>query len=375
MTQTGIPDRMKAAQQRGFGAIDQVLTVAIDVPVPRELKSDQILVRVHAASINPIDWKILNGNLSLIQKYSWPHIPGFDCSGIVVDVGPSVKRFRIGDCVYGNVSTEGGSYAEYVRGSQKLFALKPKNLSHIEASACPLACETSYQALFNHGKVTKDSKVFICGGATATGLFGIQLAKAVGAHVATTCSERNLDILKNKLGLNIVQNPELGESLGDLLVINYQEKDFGIELNGQNYDVVYDCTGGYEQWSSAQHILKPGGKFITIVGDDKKSEINLKSILSVGSSLVNRKFWSVVNSSHPSYSLIFLRMSYEELDILRTNFFEKDLIKPIIDQTFDFDLHGLQGMYEKSKSGKARGKLVLKIVTDTDEQQETIIDK
>ncbi|CAF1654199.1 unnamed protein product, partial [Didymodactylos carnosus] len=154
----------------------------------------------------------------------------------------------------------------------------------------------------------------------------------------------------------------------DVLVINYQEKDFGTELSGQNYDIVYDCTGGYQQWSSAQRILKPGGKFITIVGDDKTSEINFKSIASMGSSMVNRKFWSVVSPSQPSYTLVLIRVSSQELDLLRTNYFETDMVKPVIDEIFEFDTHGLHSMYEKSKSGKAQGKLILKVVDDTDEQ-------
>jgi NADPH:quinone reductase-like Zn-dependent oxidoreductase len=200
-TDNGIPNVMKAAQQSGFGEARQVLTLSENVPVPRELSSKQILVRVHAASINPIDWKTLNGNLSLITRFSFPHVPGKDVAGVVVDKGSGVKRFQVGDKVYGNLGTSDGSYAEYARGEESSFALKPNNLTMEEAAAVPLACETSYQALFSKASppIAAGSKILIAGGSTATGLFAIQLAKAVGAHVTTTCSQRNISLLE-KLG-------------------------------------------------------------------------------------------------------------------------------------------------------------------------------
>jgi NADPH:quinone reductase-like Zn-dependent oxidoreductase len=201
-TTYSIPSVMKAAQHNTYGEARDVLTLRDDVPVPRELSSKQILIRVNAASINPIDWKLLNGNLSLIRRVSFPHIPGLDVAGVVVDVGSGVKRLKPGDKVYGDAGFASGSYAEYVRENESMFALKPKNLTMEEAAALPIACETSYQALFTKASppVGAGTKVFICGGSSATGLFAIQLAKAVGAQVATTCSQRNFSLLA-KLGL------------------------------------------------------------------------------------------------------------------------------------------------------------------------------
>jgi NADPH:quinone reductase-like Zn-dependent oxidoreductase len=196
-----IPTMMTAAQQNGYGEARDVITLEHNVPVPRRLSSNQILVRVHAAAINPIDWKLLNGNLSLIIRFSFPHIPGKDVAGVVVDVGSSVKHLKVGDKIYGNLHSDEGTYAEYVRGNESQFALKPSNLTMVEAAAVPLACETSYQVLFIKAspRVGPGSKVFVCGGASATGWYALQLAKAAGAHVATTCSQRNFSLME-KLG-------------------------------------------------------------------------------------------------------------------------------------------------------------------------------
>jgi D-arabinose 1-dehydrogenase-like Zn-dependent alcohol dehydrogenase len=249
---SGIPSVMKAAQQSGFGEARQVLTLSENVPVPRELSSKQILVRVHAASINPIDWKTLNGNLSLVTRFSFPHIPGKDVAGVIVDVGSGVKRFQVGDKVYGNLGMNDGSYAEYVRGDESVFALKPNNLSMEEAAAVPLACETSYQALFNKSSppIGPGSKILIAGGSTATGLYAIQLAKAVGAYVTATSSQRNFGLLEKlgwivfliyvikficlfSIGYNITQtNSETNNDSNQLHIIDYNEKDFGQELQG-----------------------------------------------------------------------------------------------------------------------------------------------
>ena len=169
-----------------------------------------------------------------------------------MSVPPSI--LHVGDQVYGNVGNHGGAYAEYLRGDEQLFALNPTNLTMEEAAAVPLACETSYQALFKKASppVRKGKKVFICGAGAAN------------------------------------------------------ERDFGEELREEEYDLVYDCVGGQQQWIAAQRILKRGGSFITITGDDAKSSFTVGSVLRLVSSQVNRKFWSVFGSAHYQYILHFL---------------------------------------------------------------------
>ena len=193
-----IPSVMKAAQQTNYGDVRDVLTLRDDVPVPRQLSAKQVLVRVHAASINPADWKLLNGNLSIVSRYAFPHIPGSDLAGVIVDVGSEVRRFRLGDEVYGTLGIQGGSYAEYARADESSLALKPTNLSMEEAAAVPLAAETSYGVLFHRlsPPVGRGMKIFICGGGSGTGHFAVQLAKAAGATVATTCSARNFPLME-----------------------------------------------------------------------------------------------------------------------------------------------------------------------------------
>ncbi|CAF3988790.1 unnamed protein product [Rotaria sordida] len=169
----------------------------------------------------------------------------------------------------------------------------------VEAAAVPLACETSYQVLFKQASpiIGPGSKIMVCGGSSATGLYAIQLAKAVGAHVATTCSQRNFSLME-KLGYRVVEaSDDMTVDPQQLIVIDYNNKDFGQELKDQDYDVVCDCVGGEQQWIAAQQILKRGGQFITIVGNDPEMKITLKYLATMGSSLLAHKFRSIFSSA------------------------------------------------------------------------------
>ncbi|CAF1639449.1 unnamed protein product, partial [Didymodactylos carnosus] len=165
----------------------------------------------------------------------------------------------------------------------------------------------------------------------------------------------------------IYDKSELTNEEEQLLVIDYNQKDFGEEFKGENYDVVYDCVGGGQQWISAQQILKRHGHFITLAGDDTTSGFTMKYLVNLGSSLINRKFWSVFGSAHHNYIFHFLRISFEDLDDIRTNYIETRKLKPLIDTVFDWRKQGAEALYlayEKSKSGKAQGKLILKIADE-----------
>ncbi len=166
-------------------------------------------------------------------------------------------------------------------------------------------------------------------------------------------------------GYKIIQTKEeINNDQDQLFVIDYNAKDFGQELQGQNYDLVYDCVGGEEQWTSAQQILKQGGQFITIVGDDPKSATSIKSIATMGSNLIGRKLSSVFSSNHHNYIMLIYKQTAEELDDIRTKYMETGKVKSIIDTVYDWRKDGVEALYslyEKSKSGKAQGKLILKI--------------
>ncbi len=194
------------------------------------------------------------------------------------------------------------------------------------------------------------------------------------------------EVFSFTLGYNITQtNTEATNDEKQLHIIDYNEKNFGQELKGkfifywnllldwiflclgQNYDVVYDCVGGIEQWTSAQEVLKRGGHFLTIVGDDTQTIISVKSVLSLVPSLMNRKFWSTFGSSHHKYGFHFLKENSQDLDDLRTTYIETGKVKPLIDTVFDWRKDGVEALYslyEKSKSGKAQGKLILKIADE-----------
>jgi NADPH:quinone reductase-like Zn-dependent oxidoreductase len=136
---------------------------------------------------------------------------------------------------------------------------------------------------------------------------------------------------------------------------------------GENYDVVYDCVGGQQQWISAQQVLKSHGQFITIVGDDTKSVLSVKSMASMGFGLLNRKLWSIVGSLHHNYIFHFLKPTFQDLDDIRTKYVETGKVKPLLDTVFDWRKDGVQALYsiyDKSKSGKAQGKIVLKIADE-----------
>jgi NADPH:quinone reductase-like Zn-dependent oxidoreductase len=170
------------------------------------------------------------------------------------------------------------------------------------------------------------------------------------------------------IGYKIVQeSDEIKDDPQQLLVIDYSNKNFGEVLQGKNYDVVYDCVGGEQQWSAAQQILKRGGQFITINGDDPEATVSLKSAVTIGPRILSRKICSVFGSSHHSYIFHLLQPTYQELDDMRTKYLETGKVKSLIDTVFDWEKDGVEAiykLYEKSKSGKAQGKLILKITDE-----------
>src|SRR5437763_8613862 len=219
-----------------------------DMPEP-EVREDDVLVQVHAAGVNVLDSKIRNGEFKLILPYRLPLILGNDVAGVVVRVGSKVRRFKPGDEVYARPHQDRiGTFAEFIAMNEADIALKPKNLTMEEAASIPLVGLTAWQVLVERARLKKGQKVLIHAGSGGVGTFAIQLAKHLGATVATTTSSVNVDLVK---------------SLGADVVIDYKKQDFEKVLSG--YDVVLNSLGT-DTLEKSLSVLKPGGKLISISG-------------------------------------------------------------------------------------------------------------
>ncbi|HSH90135.1 MAG TPA: NADP-dependent oxidoreductase, partial [Ramlibacter sp.] len=218
------------------------------VPAP-ELRDDEVLVQVHAAGLNLLDSKIRDGEFKLILPYRLPIILGHDVAGEVVKVGPRVRQFKAGDEVYARADDfRIGTFAEFVAVKEASLAPKPKGLTMEEAGSIPLVALTAWQALVERAKVQKGQKVFIQAGSGGVGTVAIQLAKHLGAMVATTTSTGNVALVK---------------SLGADVVIDYKTQDFEDVL--QDYDVVLHSQDS-KTLEKSLRVLKPGGKLVSISG-------------------------------------------------------------------------------------------------------------
>jgi NADPH:quinone reductase-like Zn-dependent oxidoreductase len=221
-----------------------------DVPAPR-VGPNGVLVRVHASSVNPVDWKFRRGLLDPVRPVLFPVIWGCDLSGIVTEVGPAVTLFQPGDEVFGFkdgyvAKTYRGAYAECVVVPEKSLARKPRNLSHEQAAAVPLAALTAWQSLLNKGKLAPGKRVLIHAGAGGVGIMAIQIAKAFGAFVAATAGPRNQDFLRE---------------LGADLAIDYTRER--IEEIRPKFHLVLDGVGR-SVWAASFRALKAGGRLVTL---------------------------------------------------------------------------------------------------------------
>jgi len=215
---------MKAVIINRYGSPDVLQYQDVELP---QIKRDQLLVRVHAASVNPIDWKIRKGMLRLFTGNSFPMILGFDVSAEVVEVGQSVTQFKPGDLIYARLDQlPGGAYAEYAAVAAKVAALKPENLTHEEAAAVPLAALTALQALRDEGGLQPGHKVLINGSSGGVGTFAVQIAKAMAAEVTAVCSPKNI---------------ELAKTLGADHTLDYTQQDFTQDV--ARYDIIFDAVG------------------------------------------------------------------------------------------------------------------------------------
>jgi NADPH:quinone reductase-like Zn-dependent oxidoreductase len=231
---------MKAIRIHDFGGPEVLKQDELPIPVPQ---GDEILVRIHAASVNPVDYKIRGGARG--DRSKLPLTLGRDCSGTVETAGAQAREVKPGDGVFGMPTPDRGTYAEYVVLKAAEYARKPQKADHVQAAAVPLAGLTAWQGLFDHGKLEPGQRVLIHGGGGGVGHLAIQLAKAKGAWVATTASKVDLEFVRG---------------LGADQAIDYKGGQFEDQLH--DIDLVYDLVGGETQTRSFK-VLKQGGALIS----------------------------------------------------------------------------------------------------------------
>lgn len=311
-------EMMEAVQLHEFGGPDVLKLEQVARP---EIGEKDLLVRVYAAGVNPIDWKIRKGP-GLGNRL--PYIPGFDVSGVVEHAGTSITRFKIGDPVFAMLDLRrGGGYAQYTIVRESEATTKPANLTHIEAAGVPLVALTAWQALFDRGQLDRYQRILIHGGAGGVGSMAVQLAKNRGAYVIATASEENHAFLK---------------SIGADEVIDYRKQKFEEVIS--NVDVILDTIGGDTQERSWR-VLNKGGCLVSIVGPPSQQKA--------------RQF-----GVHATSLLVQPRA--DQLAQI-AKLFEEGKIKPVVSHVFP--LADAAKAHEQSETRHTRGKIVLQVIPES----------
>ena len=339
------PRVQRAVVQDRYGDSRKVLSLSTSHPVLPPSPT-QVQVRVHAASINPIDWQMIEGNRSLLVRRPFPFVPLFDLAGVVVAIGEAVTRFGVGDAVHADNKKEGGGASEYVNVEQDLVSPKPESLGFVEAAAIPLAAQTALLAL-EKGGVGRGSRVCIVGASGGVGSFAVQIAKALGAeHVVGVCSGRNDEFVR---------------SLGADATVDYTQARLHEAIRDRPMHVVVDCVGGRERWVEARKVLMPGGRFVTI-SRDEDGKVTVGSALSMVGTVLGRQLGSLAGG-RIKYVPVFLDASHSFLDRVDTLVRAGKLEVPI-GARYEFGLEGVLAAIEQSKGGRTIGKSVVKVMPD-----------
>ncbi|WP_316850754.1 NADP-dependent oxidoreductase [Pedobacter agri] len=314
-----------------------------DVSVP-QVKDNEVLIEVHAAGLNLLDAKIKSGEFKQILPYKLPLVLGHDVAGVVMKVGKNVRKFRVGDEVYSRPADfHIGTFAEFIAIDENDVAFKPKNLTMEEAASIPLVALTAWQALVEKANLHKGQKVFIQAGSGGVGTIAIQLAKYLGATVATTASEKSFTMLKQ---------------LGSDVLIDYKTQNFEDIL--KDYDVVLNSQDTKTLEKSIR-ILKPGGKAVSISGPPTPAfakEAGVPWFVKIILSLISNGIRKKAKKHNVNYTFLFMRAEGEQLNKI-TALIEAGTIKPIVDKVFPFEQINEALAYVES--GRAKGKVVVKV--------------
>jgi len=311
---------MKAAQINKYGG-SEVVEINKNAPKPA-VSQGHLLVEVHAAGVNPVDWKIREGYMQQMVPLQFPATLGGDFSGVVAEIGGGVSGFKNGDEVYGYASVlsgGSGSFAEFALADAKTTARKPENISHVEAGALPLTGVSAWQALVDHIGISGGKKILIHGGAGGIGTIAVQLARHIGAYVAATASAKDLQHVKE---------------LGADEALDYKNQSFEDMLH--NYDAVFDTVGG-ETYERSFKVLRKGGIIVSMLEQPRSELMEQYGVNAIGQ---------------------FTQVDSERLAKL-AELVDKSVIKVHVDKTFPLEQAGEALAY--LQQGHPRGKVVLKM--------------
>ena len=320
---------MKAIVYHEYGSPDVLKCEEIEKPVP---KADEVLIKVRAASVNPLDWRLMKGEPRVIRlmarllKMSGGR-PGVDVAGEVEAVGPNVKRFKPGDAVFGGCR---GAFAEYACTAESKVVLKPDNLTFEQAASINVAGLTALQGLRDKGAIQPGNKVLINGAAGGVGTFAVQIARSFGAHVTGVCSTRNIDLVR---------------SIGADEVIDYTQNDF--TTSTQRYDLILDCVGNHS-FSECRRVLNPDGRLVMIGAPHEMSVIGLLALMIkplVLSLFVSQK------------AIPFIAKSSQDDLTLLGELIAIGKLEPVIDRSYS--LSDARDAVRQVEEGHARGKVVI----------------
>ena len=332
---------MKALILKRYGKADQI--VLTDIPRPT-IEPDQILVEVHAAGLNPIDYMIAKGTFKPILKFQLPVTMGSDLAGVVVEVGSRVTRFKLGDSVFASAFELGtGALAEFAVVPEHAAAIKPANLDFVQAASIPMVGLTSWQALKERARLKPGQKVFIPAGSGGVGTFAIQLAKHLGAKVGTTTSTSNVALV---------------QSLGADEVIDYKKQEFEHVLT--DFDVVLGTVRG-DGIAKSLGILKPKSSVVSLIGPPDAAFARARGmnfLMQFVFRLLSGRIIRQAKRRGVEYSFLFAHPDGHQLAEIG-DLLEAGHIHPVIDRVFPFDQAKEALAY--LETGRAKGKVVVQV--------------
>lgn len=304
---------MKAAQINEYGG--DLMVVDVERP---ELPDDSVMVEVHAAAINPVDWIVMEGHMREMLPYDLPWTVGYDVAGVVTEVGGSASKFSVGDRVFGRADgMQAGTMAEFCAVKESDLALQAENVSHQQSAGIPLAGLTAWQALYDRGALGAGQRVLIHAGSGGVGTLAIQFAKHTGAWVATTASAENRDLVT---------------SLGADQFVDYADERFDEVVDP--CDLVFDMLGG-DTLERSFDVVKPGGRIVSIKGDAPDGLADEQGV---------------------TFEQFFMTPNGDQLAEIAA-LIEAGTVKPVVDSEFPLD--DVVAAYARARSGEANGKVVV----------------